>query len=136
MRAEKYMMSISSQSARVISRRLMSLHSASRSLMKYRLSCRRLASSTSGMPLSLHMAEICRAFSSEKGCPPMRFVPASRRTKAMFSTPFSAMSFFSLSGSMLPLNGKSLVGLRPSSMSSSSTTPPHLVMWAFVVVKW
>ena len=66
----------------------------------------------------------------------MRLVPASRRTKGIFSGVSFRMQASSFSRSMLPLKGRLLLLIRPSSFTSSSTRPPTRVMWALAVVKW
>ena len=88
------------------------------------------------MPYFLQTAATSRMFWRERGWPPTRLVPASTRTKGIFSTPTFWMRASRRGMSKLPLKGQSLAGARPSLTMSSSTAPPRRVMWALVVVKW
>ncbi len=129
------MISHKSDISRVISRILLLRQDSSRILIKYRLSANRLASSTNIIPYLSQTSRTCWRFSSEKGCPPIRLVPASIRTKGMLPAPTSSIKATSLSISTFPLKGWSLVILRASAIKISSTLPPLSVMCDFVVVK-
>ena len=93
-------------------------------LIKCKLSDNKLASNTNGILFNLHILLTSSKFSKEKGCPPIKLVPASILTKAIFLFPNFSILSFNLSISIFPLNLQVELRFNPSSVISSSTKPP------------
>ena len=87
------------------------------------------------MPCRSQTARTARRFSSETGWPPPELLVTVTNTTGT-SAPRAVSSASSASTSMLPLNGWSADGSRPSAMTRSTASAPVASTFARVVSKW
>ena len=112
-----------------------SANSASRCLMNHAFSAKRQASRMNGLRYLSHNARTPRRFSIDTGCPPPElFVTVTMTSGTRSPSAFRVRS--SAARSMLPLNGCTRAGTRPSATTRSRASAPSASTLARVVSKW